>query len=99
MIGRAIAFCRVEHIPKLLVDITQVTGFEPPSVPERFQFIRQWVEDGGGAVTMAMVARPEFIGPEKFGVMVANNRGLKSEIFATESDALRWLLGARAKSV
>jgi hypothetical protein len=38
-----------------------------------------------------MVARAEMIDPEKFGVTVAANRGLVSNIFTTELEARAWL--------
>jgi hypothetical protein len=38
-----------------------------------------------------MVARAEMIHPHKFGVTVARNRGLVSNIFPTESEARAWL--------
>jgi hypothetical protein len=38
-----------------------------------------------------MVARAELIDPQKFGVTVSANRGLVSNIFTTEGEALAWL--------
>jgi hypothetical protein len=38
-----------------------------------------------------MVARAEMIHPQKFGVLVATNRGLVSNIFTTEAEARAWL--------
>jgi hypothetical protein len=43
-----------------------------------------------------MVARAEMIDPRKFGVTVAANRGLMSDIFTTEAEARAWL-DARCK--
>jgi hypothetical protein len=40
---------------------------------------------------MAMVARAEMIHPQKFGGLVAANRGLVSDIFTTEVEARDWL--------
>jgi hypothetical protein len=96
MISRVIEFCRQERIAKLLLNTTAVTGVEPPSVPERFWFMRQWVEDAGGEVAIAFVVPPAFVDPQKFGIMVATNRGMVSDVFIAEADALKWLLGAKA---
>ena len=42
-----------------------------------------------------MVARAEMIDPNKFGVTVAANRGLVSNIFTTETEARAWLNARR----
>ncbi len=93
MIDAAIEYCRANAIRALLVDITRVTGFPPPSTAERFQFATQWSATAGGRLTIAMIAPPEMIDPDKIGVTMANNRGLKSEVFTNEQDAVRWLGG------
>jgi hypothetical protein len=41
---------------------------------------------------VALVARPEHIHPEKFGVKVASDRGMRGNVFTSEHDALEWLL-------
>jgi hypothetical protein len=50
-----------------------------------------WADEASGGVRLAMVARAEMIDPEKFGVTVAANRGLVSNIFTTELEARAWL--------
>jgi len=39
-----------------------------------------------------MVARPEFIDPQRFGVIAAANAGLRADVFSSESEAVSWLL-------
>jgi hypothetical protein len=39
-----------------------------------------------------VVADEKFIDPGKFGTQVAQNRGLRIEIFSDPDEALRWLL-------
>ena len=95
MIGHAIAFCRKEGIQNLLVDTTKLTGFPPPTIIERYWFVREWAAEAAGAIRLAMVARPDFIDPQKFGVTVAMNAGLISDIFDSEPDAIAWLLAGR----
>jgi len=46
---------------------------------------------------MAMVIRAEYIDPEKFGVTVARNSGLNTDVFAQEPEALAWLQGESEK--
>jgi hypothetical protein len=40
---------------------------------------------------MVVVARPEFIDPERFGVVAAANFGLTVQVFEREEDAFAWL--------
>ena len=45
----------------------------------------------GGALRVAIVARPELIDPQKTGVLMAQNRGVNGDVFEHEADALAWL--------
>ncbi|MEP6634023.1 MAG: hypothetical protein ABJA62_07410 [Luteimonas sp.] len=38
-----------------------------------------------------MVARRETIDPQKFGVVVASNFGLHTNVFETEAEAMAWI--------
>jgi hypothetical protein len=91
MVTDAIAFARGHRFRKLLIDITNLTGFESPGVATRYYTIHEWARAAGGIVCVALVARPEIIDPRKFGTTVANNIGFKADIFTTEEDALIWL--------
>jgi hypothetical protein len=91
LVDRAIAFARDRLIPQLLVNCTDLTGFPSPSLPERYFLVRGWAKTAQGLVQVAMVARPEMIDPEKFGITVARNAGLTAEVYATEPEALAWL--------
>jgi CheY-like chemotaxis protein len=91
LIRAAIAAARRHRVPALLVDTTALTGFPSPDTFERFLAAVEWAEEAGGSVRLAMVARAEMIHPEKFGVLVAANKGLVSNIFTTEADARAWL--------
>ena len=75
----------------LLVDTTSLTGFPSPDVFQRFLAAVGWAEEAMGRLHLAMVARAEMIDPQKFGVTVAANRGLTSNIFLTEAEARAWL--------
>jgi len=87
----AITLARERHVRNLLVDVSRLTGFNSPSLIERYHFVHEWARAAGGAVRISMVARPEMIDPHKFGVTVAANAGLTGNVFASEGEALRWL--------
>jgi len=76
---------------KLLVVATELTGFDPPGLAARHEMMREWAHAAQALVRCAMVVRPEFIDPEKFGVLAARNLGLMADVFETEADALAWL--------
>jgi hypothetical protein len=93
MVSSAINHARHQRIKELLLVTTGMTGFESPSVSDRFCFVNDWCTASKCSVKMAFVARPEHIDPNKFGIMVARNRGEQAEVFTTEAEALAWLKG------
>jgi hypothetical protein len=91
LVTSAIAFAHDQQQRKLLVVTSGITGFKPPTLATRYYFIQKWASVANGVVILAIVARPEMIEPQKFGVTVAANRGLRSNIFESEEEALAWL--------
>jgi hypothetical protein len=92
LITLAIAFCRDQGILKLLVDSSGLTRHSPPSLMDRFLMVEDWARAAEGKVIVAMISRPEMIHPQKFGVKVAADLGLKGDVFTNEREALDWLL-------
>jgi len=90
-VSDGIAFACKQKIKKLLVDITGLHGFASPGLGSRYFFIQEWARIAGGRLSVALVSRPELIDPEKIGVTMAQNAGLRSDIFASEEEALAWL--------
>jgi hypothetical protein len=90
-IRAAIACACSARATDLLVDTTALIGFPSPDTLQRFLAAVAWAEEATGRLRLAMVARAEMIDPEKFGVTVARNRGLVSNIFTTEAEARAWL--------
>jgi hypothetical protein len=91
MIKSAITLAHEQRARSLLVVTSGWTGLRSPDVAERYFFIREWARAASGAIRLAVVARPELIDPEKFGMMVAKNSGLSAAIFTSEKEALEWL--------
>jgi hypothetical protein len=90
----AITYAREQGMRKLLIDTTKWTGHESPGTLDRYQWAAAFSEAAFAAVKVAMVVRPELMDPEKFEVTVARNRGLRGDVFASEKEALAWLLEA-----
>lgn len=91
LVSSAIAYARQEKVRKFLVNVSGLTGFPSPSIPERYFFIREWAAVADENMCLAMVSRPELIDPQKFGVTVAANAGLCCEVFDSEAEAIIWL--------
>lgn len=91
-VDSVIRYCREHDVKRLLVDIRKLTGFPSPTVIERYNMNARWAASAGSAVKMVMVAPAAIIDPEKIGVTVAQNRSFNAEIFASEQEALNWLL-------
>ncbi len=95
MIASAIAAARKQAIPKLLVVTLGWTRLRSPSIPDRYFMVRKWAKAAAGVVKVAVVARPELLDPQKFGVAVATNSGLCAEVFTAEDEAIVWLEGGK----
>jgi hypothetical protein len=91
LVTDAIAYARAHGIKELFVNATGITGFGPPTLGERYFIVDNWSRVARGAIRMAMVLRPEFIDPQKFGVTVALNRRFIVDVFVLEKPALAWL--------
>jgi hypothetical protein len=81
--------------PHLLLDVRDA-AFQSPSVVDRMRMVRLWADAADGRLRMVVVARPEFIDPERFGVVAAANFGLTVQVFDREEEAFAWLRAERA---
>jgi hypothetical protein len=91
LIAQAIAAATARDIRGLVVDIRGIEGVESPGVGARHEFARVWAAAAGPRLHVAMVSRPEFIDPERFGMVAARNFGLVANIFETQAEAVYWL--------
>jgi hypothetical protein len=96
LVTRAIAYCQAQHFPRLLVDASRLTHLASPSLVDRFLMVEEWAREAQGMVSVAIVAPEKLIHPEKFGVRVAADAGLRGNIFASEREAIGWLLAGSA---
>jgi len=87
----AIGHCRDRRVNRLLVVKMDLVGVSIPTLVDRFLMVEQWAREASGMVVVAMVVSPEYIHPQKFGVIVAADLGLVADVFSSESDALTWL--------
>jgi hypothetical protein len=91
MVATAMKHARTLGLESLLVNTDGLTGISPPSIFGRHALAVRWAEAAGASLHVAVVARPELVDPEKIGVVMAQNRGVSGDVFATEPAALAWL--------
>jgi hypothetical protein len=91
MVAIAMVHARASGLTDLLASTLGLTGFQSPSTFARYALAVKWAESAGGALRVALVARPEVIDPQKIGVLMAQNRGVNGDVFTREADALAWL--------
>jgi hypothetical protein len=96
LVAAAIEHAQALGLVDLLANVHGLSGFAVPNMFGRYAFAVRWAEAGSGVLRVAMVARPEFMDHEKIGVVMANNRGLDSDAFITEADAVKWLDARRS---
>jgi hypothetical protein len=75
----------------LVVNVHGLSGFAIPTTFGRYAFAVRWAQAAGGSLRVAFTSRPEFIDHEKIGMVIAQNRGLDTDVFTTEADAVSWL--------
>jgi len=75
---------------KVFVDFTALGGSW--SLVDRYELGTAGARFAPHVSRVAVLAKPEMIDPEKFGVRVAQNRGLRIELFDDREKAVRWLL-------
>ena len=88
----AVGYSRENHVSKLLLDITGLSGYATPGFWDRYRLVIGAAAKSKSFVTVAVVAPAEVIDPERIGIKIARSRGLVANVFTSESDALAWLL-------
>ena len=91
MINLALKLACEDELDEIVVNITDMTGFASPGPAYRRWVAGRWADTVEGKLAVAMVARHEHICPDKTGLLVAAEKGLKANIFVTEAEAIAWL--------
>jgi len=87
----AMEYARSIGLKDLLMNIRDLSGFTPPDTFGRYTMAVRGAAAGAGVLRVAMVAAPGIIDAEKIGVVMAQNRGLDTDVFTGEPEAIRWL--------
>jgi len=92
LVSSALIFARDQNIRLLLIDATGLSGFPSPSVADRYWIVRQWAADSKNRVEVAFALQRHLIDPDRFGIQVAVNLGMRADVFDSRAEALTWLL-------
>jgi hypothetical protein len=82
--------CAVRKPSRMFVDLTAISG--KFSTLDRYDLGKLASRLAPHVGRAAALGRAEFLDPEKFAAQVAQNRGLKCEVFLDREAALAWLL-------
>lgn len=91
-VSRAIVAAREQGIKRLCMDARALQGFSSPNLADRYFISRGWAMAADRQVELALVLEPHLLDPERFGIVVANNMGMRANVFANPSEALTWLV-------
>jgi hypothetical protein len=91
----AIAYAREHNIHKLVYNTTGLSGYAPPTIMQRYDAVERCARVAMGKVHVALVTRHERMDDLKFHEAVGFNRGLSTNVFLTEWEALQWLAERR----
>jgi hypothetical protein len=90
MVTESIKLCCQRRAKRLLIDLTALSGFSPPTTLQRYEIDSAWTH-AAKDIKIAFLFRPEVLDPQRFGMTVARNRGMHGDVFLAEMEALAWL--------
>lgn len=96
---RALIAARDRGIKRLLVDARELTGFPSPSVADRYFIVQRWATEVGKQVELSLILEQHILDPDRFGMMVATNLGMRADAFNSPAEALAWLLSGQPSRV
>jgi hypothetical protein len=91
LVAEAMKHARSLELLDMLVNTSSLAGFPTPDVFARYSLANRWAQSAGASLRVALVARAEFIDPQKIGVLMAQNRGVAGDVFTSEAAAIAWL--------
>lgn len=81
----------------VLIDVRRITG-RVPGILDRFDIgvrIAKQYRESDPRVRLAILGNEPMIHPDRFGELVARNRGADARVFTDAAMALDWLVGRR----
>ena len=91
VVRQILAECLARKQDLLLIDFAGVEN-RKLSLAERFRLGPSALGFGGKLRKIAVTSRPELVDRQRFGEMVARNRGVDIRVFLSPDEARHWLL-------
>jgi hypothetical protein len=88
----AVAKAKAQMVARLLVDLRAMTNSPSSTVTERYDLGQDIACASAGMRQIAFAMRPEALTLYDFTFLVISNRGTRAAGFASEQEALAWLL-------
>jgi hypothetical protein len=85
--------CREKGVTRLLVDLRGLQH-GPIGIGDRYQWGHSLADTWDRGIKLSFLGREDQLDRDRFGTLVAQNRGLHYGISTSEPDAIAWLLGA-----
>ena len=105
-VKQAIHMTKQLALDGLVVVMPEVKGFPPPGVSERKYLAEEWATSAryemisewgrlsaASRIKLVLVVPENYIDRGRIGVALAAIRGLTANVFATEHEAVDWLIG------
>ncbi len=87
----ALVRARELGLTDVVINTLGFSGFNRPGIFDRHEFALRVAAGSRGALLVAFVVRADLIDYQKIAMLMTRNRGLVSEVFASEREALCWL--------
>jgi hypothetical protein len=86
----AIRHARDENLSDIVVNIHGISGIDTVTTFMRYELAVQLAQNAGN-LRVALVVPETLMDPQKFAMLMAQNRGVNADVFTRETDALEWL--------
>ena len=86
----AVTWAREQGCADMIVNVRGISGMEAITAFMKYEVAVGWAQSAG-TMRVALVVPDELMDPNKFALLMAQNRGANGDAFTNEADALQWL--------
>ena len=86
----AVNWAREQGCADMLVNVRGISGMEMITPFMKYEVAVSWAQSAGN-MRIALVVPDELMDPNKFALLMAQNRGVNGDAFTMEADAMQWL--------
>ena len=86
----AVQWARDAGCNDMIVNVRGISGMEAITTFMRYEVAVAWAQSAG-TMRVALVVPEHLMDPNKFALLMAQNRGVNGDAFVSEAEALQWL--------